>query len=143
MRVGGAPADAATFAALSRCCGFVPQDDIVDRQLTAREALTLSARLRLPPGGGDAAATAAADRVISLLGLGGVAHVVLGGGTNAAAAVSGGQLKRVSIGLELVAEPRALFLDEPTSGLVREGMASLRGEAPPLGGWGRVGLLAA
>lgn len=66
-------------------------------------------------------ATAPSDRagvvssVLQLLGLTPVQHRVVGGPNRQA--ISGGQRKRVNIGLELVAKPSILFLDEPTSGL--------------------------
>ena len=92
--------------------GFVPKEDILDRSLTPREALTLAAGLRGVPAPAAAAAAALAS-----LGLLAVADTVLGGSATAPANVSGGQLKRVSIGVELVGSPRVLLLDEPTSGL--------------------------
>ena len=105
---------------LTAFCGavaYVPQEDILDRSLTPRELLFLSARLRSPPGSSEAETAAAVQGVIQMLSLSSVADVVIGGSTNAAAAISGGQLRRVSVGVELVGRPRALFLDEPTSGL--------------------------
>ena len=61
------------------------------------------------------------DRVLSDLSIRHIADTVIGGDveTQAAANVSGGQLKRVNIACELVAlsTPAALLLDEPTSGL--------------------------
>ena len=119
VSLNGAPLTGAGLAALRRRVGFVPQEDVLDRHLTPRELITLSAQLRLPahvvarPGGVEAAV----DAVLITLGLCEVADVVLGGGTNAAASISGGQMKRVSVGVELVALPEALWLDEPTSGL--------------------------
>lgn len=88
--------------------GFVPQDDIVHRELTVTEAVTFSARLRLrlPP----AQIRALVDRAIERLGL--AEHR-----DKRIDRLSGGQRKRVSVAIELLARPSVLFLDEPSSGL--------------------------
>ena len=52
---------------------------------------------------------------LSILGLEEIRHSRIGDET--VRGISGGQRKRVNIGLELVADPTVLFLDEPTSGL--------------------------
>ncbi|MFQ3577656.1 MAG: ABC transporter permease, partial [Verrucomicrobiia bacterium] len=87
---------------------FVPQDDIVHRELTVREALTFSARLRLTLDREEIAALV--ERTIERLGL--AEHAA-----KRISMLSGGQRKRVSIGIELLAKPSVLFLDEPSSGL--------------------------
>jgi ABC-type multidrug transport system ATPase subunit len=91
-------------------CGYVPQDDIVHRELSVREALYFSALLRLP---GDIAPFDVAklvDFTIQRLGLSERADLPVD-------RLSGGQRKRVSIAAELLSRPRVLFLDEPSSGL--------------------------
>jgi ABC-type multidrug transport system ATPase subunit len=90
--------------------GYVPQDDIVHRELNVRQALHYSALLRLP---GDIARSEVAKLVnftIGSLGLKERADLMVD-------RLSGGQRKRVSIGAELLSRPRVLFLDEPSSGL--------------------------
>lgn len=87
--------------------GFVPQDDILHDELTVEEVLTFAARLRLPDRESQRRSVA---RVLEVLE---IAHRRRARVRH----LSGGQRKRVSIGMELVADPRLLFLDEPTSGL--------------------------
>lgn len=100
--------------------GLVPQEDILDRSLTIRELLTFNAisRSRGKPKNVEEIALVV-DDVLADLGIQHVADSVIGGGENAAANISGGQLKRVNIGCELVAlsRPSVLLLDEPTAGL--------------------------
>ena len=55
------------------------------------------------------------ERAIESLGLQGVRNSVVG--TVEKRGISGGQRKRVNVGLEMVMEPSLLLLDEPTSGL--------------------------
>lgn len=107
VRLGGVPlADRGRLREIG--IGYVPQDDIVHRELTVNEAITFSARLRLrlPRHQIDALVS----RITKRLGLAPHAqqHV---------ADLSGGQRKRVSIAIELLAKPSILFLDEPSSGL--------------------------
>lgn len=87
--------------------GYVPQDDIVHRELSVEEVLSYACRLRLPPDTDIAAATA---HTLEQVKLSHVKHTTV-------EQLSGGQRKRVSIAVELLANPKLFFLDEPTSGL--------------------------
>ena len=90
--------------------GYVPQDDIIHKELALDRTLLHAALLRLPSATSRDAAAADVGRVLDVLDLAGVAGVRVG-------ALSGGQRKRASIAVELLAKPRVFFLDEPTSGL--------------------------
>lgn len=105
--------------------GYVPQDDIVLPELTVRENILHSARIRLPSQWSDQRKQEHVDCLIACLGLSHVAHSLVG--DQRKPVISGGQRKRVSIGLELAAAPMALFLDEPTSGLDATSAASVMG----------------
>lgn len=95
--------------------GFVPQQDILPAKLTVAEAILFAARLRLPESIPFSEQIARVDDVIEKLGLSHVRNVRIGDGEKRG--ISGGEMRRVSIGLELVARPDVLLLDEPTSGL--------------------------
>ena len=105
--------------------GYVPQDDIVLPELTVRENILYSARVRLPSAWSDERKQEHVDTLIACLGLSHVADSLVGDPRKPV--ISGGQRKRVSIGLELAAAPMALFLDEPTSGLDATSAASVMG----------------
>ncbi len=90
--------------------GYVPQDDIIHKDLTVAEALRYAARLRLPP---DTSAQEIEQRIDQVLGEVGM----LAQKDQVISSLSGGQRKRVNIAVELLADPKLFFLDEPTSGL--------------------------
>ncbi|MER5384830.1 ATP-binding cassette domain-containing protein [Streptomyces sp. NPDC002688] len=90
--------------------GFVPQEDIIHRELPLRRTLGYAAGLRMAPGTPPEAVAARVDRVLETLGLRHRAATPV-------RALSGGERKRASIAVELLSRPRVLFLDEPTSGL--------------------------
>ncbi|KAG1361397.1 ABC transporter G family member 28-like [Cocos nucifera] len=98
-----------------RIIGFVPQDDIVHGNLTVEENLWFSARCRLSADMSKADKVLVVERVIESLGLQAVRDSLVG--TVEKRGISGGQRKRVNVGLEMVMEPSLLILDEPTSGL--------------------------
>jgi ABC transport system ATP-binding/permease protein len=95
---------------LRQLFGYVPQDDIVHGDLTVGEALTFSARLRLPAGTPMREIETLVKQMMSNLGLAERENLRI-------ALLSGGQRKRVSVGVELLRRPPIIFLDEPTSGL--------------------------
>ncbi|KAM0848100.1 hypothetical protein ACQ4PT_054584 [Festuca glaucescens] len=101
--------------AYKKIIGFVPQDDIVHGNLTVQENLWFNARCRLSAEMSQAEKVLVVERVIDALGLQPVRDSLVG--TVEQRGISGGQRKRVNVGLEMVMEPSVLILDEPTSGL--------------------------
>jgi ABC-type multidrug transport system ATPase subunit len=100
----------ANFDRFRPSIGFVPQQNIIHGDLTVYEAFDYAARLRLPPHTSQEARRARIDQVLDDLDLGARRDVRV-------RSLSGGQQKRVSIGVELITSPQLFFLDEPTSGL--------------------------
>ncbi len=94
----------------SQAQGYVPQDDIIHKYLTVERALFYAARLRLPAHLTRRQIHARIDEVLDDIDMTAQRHQVI-------ARLSGGQRKRISIGVELLARPGVFFLDEPTSGL--------------------------
>ncbi|KAJ7948730.1 ABC transporter-like protein [Quillaja saponaria] len=96
-----------------RASGFVTQDEALFPLLTVKETLMYSALLRLP--GGRKMADIRVTELMKELGLDHVAASRIGGGSSRG--ISGGERRRVSIGVELVHDPAVILIDEPTSGL--------------------------
>ncbi|PTX97287.1 hypothetical protein DB346_19980 [Verrucomicrobia bacterium LW23] len=94
--------------------GFVPQENLLFEELTVFENLYFSARLRFPfhP---DAYIRDLVMRVMNEVALAEKADTFVGGALQKT--LSGGERKRLNIGLELLSESDIYFLDEPTSGL--------------------------
>ncbi|KAL6844271.1 hypothetical protein ACP4OV_025944 [Aristida adscensionis] len=101
---------AARAADLRRVSGYVTQRDVLFPLLTVRETLLFSARLRL---GARLPAHHLAARVDALLDDLTLRRVA----ATRVKDLSGGERRRVSIGVEAVHDPAVLILDEPTSGL--------------------------
>ena len=95
--------------------GYVPQDDVMHRDLTVQQALYYSARLRLPSDYSHADIMARIHKVLEQLNLLGTENVLIGSAERKG--ISGGQRRRVNLAMELLTDPLVLFLDEPTSGL--------------------------
>ncbi|KAK7279333.1 hypothetical protein RJT34_24382 [Clitoria ternatea] len=95
--------------------GFVPQDDIVHGNLTVEENLRFNARCRLSADMPKPDKVLVVERTIESLGLQAVRDSLVG--TVERRGISGGQRKRVNVGMEMVMEPSLLILDEPTTGL--------------------------
>ena len=110
--VNGTPMD---IDDVRHCIGFVPQDDIVYAELTVRENFVYAGKFQLPKGTSQVEIEELADVTLANLGLSRVANSLVGDVRRRG--VSGGEKKRVNIGLELMGKPACLFLDEPTSGL--------------------------
>jgi ABC-type multidrug transport system ATPase subunit/pSer/pThr/pTyr-binding forkhead associated (FHA) protein/ABC-type multidrug transport system permease subunit len=90
--------------------GYVPQEDIVHRDLTVERALYYAAKLRLPRDFTHEQIMQRIQEVLEDVEMTERRGLLI-------RKLSGGQRKRVSIALELLANPSLFFLDEPTSGL--------------------------
>ncbi|HEY6285534.1 MAG TPA: FHA domain-containing protein, partial [Ktedonobacteraceae bacterium] len=98
------------LAAFSTQLGYVPQEDIIHRELTVERALYYTARMRLPEDFTQAQIKQRIEEVLEDVDIKHRRGLLV-------SKLSGGQRKRVSIALELLANPSVFFLDEPTSGL--------------------------
>lgn len=101
-----------------RCTGYVEQFDVQSSQLTIRETCEFSAALRLDP---ELTKTDSdivnrfVNQTLEMLELTNIQHLQVG--DDSSGGLSFEQRKRLSIAVELVANPSIIFLDEPTSGL--------------------------
>jgi ABC-type multidrug transport system ATPase subunit len=98
------------LAAFSTQLGYVPQDDIIHRDLSVERALYYAAKMRLPDDFTETQIKQRIDEVLEDVEMKHRRKLLV-------SKLSGGQRKRVSIALELLAKPAVFFLDEPTSGL--------------------------
>lgn len=97
------------FDELKHIIGYVPQDDVVPKSLRVERVLGYTAELRLRDFSVDER-EGRVNGVIRTLGLSESRR-------QRVSKLSGGQRKRVSVGMELISRPRLIFADEPTSGL--------------------------
>ena len=106
------------YAELRHRIGLVPQEDVIYPHLTPRRALGYAAELRFPGDTSDEERSVRVQEVLDELKLNQTTkdrpEPVA---DTPAAALSGGEKKRVNIALELLTKPSVLFLDEPTSSL--------------------------
>lgn len=94
--------------------GFVPQDDLLIEELTVYQNLYYNARLSFG-NYNEEQLDRVVSEVLNQLDLNEIRDLTVGDPLNKK--ISGGQRKRLNIGLELMREPGVLFTDEPTSGL--------------------------
>eukprot|EP00611_Tribonema_gayanum_P021132 TRINITY_DN4007_c0_g1_i3.p1 TRINITY_DN4007_c0_g1~~TRINITY_DN4007_c0_g1_i3.p1 ORF type:complete len:291 (-),score=76.49 TRINITY_DN4007_c0_g1_i3:77-949(-) len=100
---------------IRRCSAYVEQNDVHLAAFTVRETLHFAAQLRLPESLSAQQRHARVGQIAAMLGLQECMDSVVGDALTRG--ISGGQMKRLSIGTEIIAVPPLLFLDEPTSGL--------------------------
>ena len=99
-----------------RLTGYVTQEDILMSELTVEESLSFQAELRLSPHEfSPSERKAVVNGVMKQLRMAHRKDTHIGSEDNRG--LSGGEKKRVAIGMQLVSQPSVLFLDEPTSGL--------------------------
>lgn len=98
------------FNSLKSLIGYVPQSDIVYDNLTLKDMLSYTAKLRLPKDVTSSERKQVIEKAIKLVELEDKENSLI-------KSLSGGQKKRASIAVELLSDPNLLFLDEPASGL--------------------------
>ncbi|MBD3320002.1 MAG: FHA domain-containing protein [Chitinivibrionales bacterium] len=98
------------FKAFSTSVGYVAQENLLHRELTVQETFNEQSVLRLPQDSSEVERLQRINEVMDLLGLHHAADRRI-------SRLSGGEAKRVHIGIELLSSPTLLFLDEPLAGL--------------------------
>ncbi|CAK9221411.1 unnamed protein product [Sphagnum troendelagicum] len=112
IKISGYPKVQDTFARIS---GYVEQTDIHSPQVTVHESLMFSSWLRLPRQVDKATHSIFVEEVMELVELSSLRHALVG--LPGSSGLSVEQRKRLTIAVELVANPSIIFMDEPTSGL--------------------------
>ncbi|XP_008445474.2 ABC transporter G family member 29-like isoform X1 [Cucumis melo] len=112
IKISGFPKKQETFARIS---GYCEQNDIHSPQVTVRESLIYSAFLRLPKEVSIIEKMVFVDEVMELVELKNLSDAIVG--IPGITGLSTEQRKRLTIAVELVANPSIIFMDEPTSGL--------------------------
>ncbi|KAI4351048.1 hypothetical protein L6164_005436 [Bauhinia variegata] len=112
VRIDGKPV---TTSYMKMVSSYVMQDDQLFPMLTVFETLMFSAEVRLPPSISREEKKKRVFELIDQLGLQSATHTYIG--DEGRRGVSGGERRRVSIGVDIIHKPSLLFLDEPTSGL--------------------------
>ncbi|PKA58480.1 ABC transporter G family member 1 [Apostasia shenzhenica] len=112
VTLNGEPVESKLLKVIS---AYVMQDDLLYPMLTVEETLTFSAEFRLPRALSRSKKKVRVQALIDQLGLRSAATTIIG--NEGRRGVSGGERRRVSIGIDIIHDPIILFLDEPTSGL--------------------------
>ncbi|KAK7275991.1 hypothetical protein RIF29_17120 [Crotalaria pallida] len=112
IKISGYPKEQKTFARIS---GYVEQNDIHSPQVTIEESLWFSASLRLPKEVSVEKRREFVEGVMKLVELDTLRSALVG--MPGSSGLSTEQRKRLTIAVELVANPSIIFMDEPTSGL--------------------------
>lgn len=107
IRVNGLPVTSKTLSLVS---GYCEQSDLHIGEATVREALLFSAKLRLPKSMGIKEKKKRVQATITQLGLEPYSDILVKG-------LGSGELKLLTMAVEVVSDPKVLFLDEPTSGI--------------------------
>ncbi|KAL3512156.1 hypothetical protein ACH5RR_024873 [Cinchona calisaya] len=112
VRIDGKPV---TTSYMKMISSYVMQDDQLFPMLTVFETFMFAAEVRLPPSISRSEKKKRVHELLDQLGLTSTAHTYIG--DEGRRGVSGGERRRVSIGIDIIHKPSLLFLDEPTSGL--------------------------
>lgn len=98
------------FEQLKDLIGYVPQQEIIYENLTLHNMLSYTAKMKMPKDTDKEEIEHRIAEVLEMVELTAHANTYI-------RKLSGGQKKRASIAVELLADPKLFFLDEPTSGL--------------------------
>lgn len=112
VTLNGEPLESRLLKVIS---AYVMQDDLLFPMLTVEETLMFAAEFRLPRSLSKSKKKTRVQALIDQLGLRNAAKTIIG--DEGHRGVSGGERRRVSIGIDIIHDPIILFLDEPTSGL--------------------------